>query len=1150
MSKKLLLLIGLIALLTSSVWAATTITLTNENHSVLNTALSVMPDLDWTDTAAPAPHHYRLVISTTPSMSSPVFNAIHADNTALPIANFLNYNTTYYWRVYPENADNSSAGDASDIGSFTTPKMSVVPYLRWTAIEGAGNYYVSVDNGTTWIDTEGTNLYFKVPNANALAYNTTCNWKVRRGAAGTIESQTSFTTKPLNIITEKYEYSTNNQAAYSALSPYATIESHNTDNWIRYIALTDEFETITAANVNASFTALSSISDPNRAAIPLVYSAPGAVISTIQAEAYQTIISKAMSVIPADGITAVNPNIEITNDETLTLKFQYGANLIVNTPSPTRVNITTINAWVDNYAGALALGNETDDADLGGLYFRFNTAGLAAQNNSELVAVKNVNTGVINYVYAYKTAGQNYYQINLTRTYLNSITNVNHAHRLSVYPYAQPSVKKDFIWLAQTGTASNANTASFTEASITPAGTATLTATGFVRFTSTVDPVGFVVNSTTTTQVKPGLTTNPLATPPTIEAAIASPAIYAKTMAGANIGAGVSINIVNYTLENFTMTTPTNFSFDVDIYPRLSWTDALPTRGTTDLFYYQLVISKNPDLSAPILTVNTTQNYYYPSLDLEFDNTYYWRVIAKQGGVDASPVNIGVMGAWTFTTTSDDASYRITSTIPADRTLNVLNTPYTFDMSPGNAANTTLFIQEGTTLKFTADTKLSIAGNLAIVDAAADGITEETIFTNTTGDDTEIWQGIEFTGSSRNALVVGPNDEYISGNLLKEVTINYAKNPVAGATADTYFHTVTIQNNQNGIETGNSSYFVNATINTFLTSSITPKYGIKGGRFFNNVTISGTSFAEKFGGYGILTSNQNAVIKNSTITFVTGNAIECNSAVTTAGITVHNNTIRGNAGIAIKAIKGSKITKNTIGGDAANQGNTGTAIVNGSYIAENNIQKNGAIAITADAAVGETGATVVNNIIINNPGAGIVNGKIINGNRIENSNPVVANYTGKDAIKADPTATVTSNIILNNAGYGINGGKTITSNSFEIQDLNITGPTAAANYAITATASQNAVITDNVITKPYGFGILNGKTIQRNRITGHSNNISGAYGIKAETGAIVTDNIITDIKGLGIENGTTIHNNTLSNLINYVKGEATSTITNNTINSS
>ena len=1161
MSKKILTLVGLIVLLCGSLFAQTTITLTDPTITAIGTTTTVIPTLVWTHPGS-SNANYKLFISESPSMNNnkEITVAAPALSYTLTPANALKYDTTYYWMLRQYNAQDEELDNPSAVGSFRTPKMSVVPYLTWSSIGTVGtNYWIRISENSDLSSpvlskTIGSeDLYYKVTNAEILKYNTTYYWGISRGEVGAVTTQISFTTKPLNIIEEKYQKSTDG-TNYTDLSINDAITlSATPDTHIRYIAITDEFETLTGAYVNATFTALSSISDPSRQASKLVFLAPNANLE-LTTTATQSIVTRAFDILPADGTTAYNAtevdnnDIKITSNETLTMKFQYGNEFVVNTsvanPAVSAINIYSNPNYTDDEIVAHHMGNAN-------LYIKFTTAA-ATVGASKKITIKNIDNGQsLQNIYAYATATDQY-RFHLTDAQINLLytgISINRPVRISIYPTEQPTMKKDFIWTGKTPLIINSTTATFNSANYNLTQTITVTnlnESEWVRIVSNLDPVGFLYNPNRSV-INLGLATDP--TTNTIEAGNGG-TVSATRFDGTVI---TTANIVAQSYLPYTMVTPANFTTNADIYPYFSWTSAFSAeRGEAHMTHYQVSISTTANFTAPTtVTYITTNTYLYPKIDLAFATSYFWKVAVVPGGANSVPTNITDNNAWVFTTTPR-AEYQVVGTIPEDRTFITANTPYKLVNNPAIAAGKTLTIQQGVTLQFNANAKFAINGNL-VANGSPGNEANRVTFTTTEAS----WQGLEFAGTNRDPLVVNEAKEYVSGSLLNFIKIDKATKPISyltGTNFDIYINASLFENNATGIDISSGSYVNQSTINQFSSAGSASDFAIKGGYYISNVVINGdrTGDDPNFIGSGIITTNKDAIIKNSTIQNISGNAIVIDSEDSGAPL-IHNNTINGtgidNTSIAIHAIEGAIITENKIGNlapQADTKRNTGFAIINGVYIAGNEIEQNGNSAILADA-----GATVINNIIKDNPGYAIKNGLVIDNNTITNTTgEAFAPFRITNAIEADLLARVSNNTIKDVNGFSIKNGKNIFNNQIEFNAAfapAIAG-TDSTHYAIKASVEQNAKIEGNTITNSIGYAILNGTLINNNVITGHATlTKTGAFGIKAEVGATVSNNEVTSMKGTSIENGSLIHNNVINQGFAGIKADPQATITNNTL---
>jgi bacillolysin len=74
-----------------------------------------------------------------------------------------------------------------------------------------------------------------------------------------------------------------------------------------------------------------------------------------------------------------------------------------------------------------------------------------------------------------------------------------------------------------------------------------------------------------------------------------------------------------------TLVSPANKVLITDYTPYLDWNPSTVSGGAT-LKYYEIVVSQNADLSAPIIQEYPTSSNYTPASDLLSNKTYYWRV--------------------------------------------------------------------------------------------------------------------------------------------------------------------------------------------------------------------------------------------------------------------------------------------------------------------------------------------------------------------------------------------------------------------------------------------------------------------------------------------------------------------------------------------
>jgi hypothetical protein len=91
----------------------------------------------------------------------------------------------------------------------------------------------------------------------------------------------------------------------------------------------------------------------------------------------------------------------------------------------------------------------------------------------------------------------------------------------------------------------------------------------------------------------------------------------------------------------FNLTAPESNLAGASIIPEFKWTTA------QEGFNYNIVVSKNSDLSSPVINVNRLAGTsYIPDKDLDLNTKYYWKVTASNNIGTANPTN----GVFSFTT--------------------------------------------------------------------------------------------------------------------------------------------------------------------------------------------------------------------------------------------------------------------------------------------------------------------------------------------------------------------------------------------------------------------------------------------------------------------------------------------------------------------
>jgi hypothetical protein len=1015
-----------------------------------------------------------------------------------------------------------------------------------------------------------------------LSYGTTYSWSVSRN--GTTAPQGTLTTKGLNIISERYEYF--DGTIWEALSQFSDI-TLNTSHRIRYTVLTDEFEPFTTGTElpNAWFEAISSISDPDRPRFHLKYLGRVGDGSSF---------GITMDITPADGQPQTDPTkINITSHETITMRYQYGTQMTVRSTTP-NTPVTAMKLLESDWTTLIDTHNRGNTSPF---YFEYETTG-AVVGASKKINIRCLDTGKVIERYAFANTSATYRAVimpaDINYFYTTTVNPVgeNRPIRISfsvadqVVNPANPAhadlLPRDFIWWGYPGYAPthNPTTATFNTANVNLTQNVWTTAVngngnGWVRITSTVDPVGFIYRhsgaamSNVALQIKLGVETDP--TTNTIAAGFAPGTslghVYATTYI-ADVPSATplaTVNIGPQAYRPFFLETPANLSVAVDVYPRFSWTPAFdPERGVGDMTHYRVIIGKNPFLPITDPTTQvyfTTNTYFYPPVDLEFydpstgEGIYFWRVDVQPGGINSEAANADAFNAWMLTTVPR-AGYVINQPISGDREFSTGGV-YTFGHNPTIAAGGSLTIPDGTTVQFPEGSNLTVHGNLIVDgDSGVSGVTFEVV----TGGSQ--WDGIIFANDSTSPLVVDDIHQYVSGPLLRGLTVRDAVNPIVtlpGVQYDIYIQDSEFIYNDKGIVISDGSYVNTVEINSFTgpANHLVGDAAIRGGFYFNAVVIDGSensfSYPAQYNGSGIITSNPNAIFTSNTVTNIGGNALFISS--TGAGKALFNDNEITNTGsidshVAIWANSGATVTNNRIGNwdrsgrqvidtfedpplaiftglgsTTENSRNAGFAIRNGAIIAGNHIAENGNAAITADL-----GASIMDNWIVDNTGAAITGGGIIRNNIIQNVSDAEAigtdlvseRYRSINAITtAHPAAVIASNSITNSGGWGIDGGMEVFGNNIAIVGSLPLSTDTGENFAIKALLGAKVI--DNNITLPRGYGIRHGSQIVNNTITA-----AGSYGIYADAGATVTDNVITGAGGRAIENGIQILRNTIS----------------------
>ncbi|MGV8018907.1 MAG: hypothetical protein AB2L26_12115 [Ignavibacteria bacterium] len=203
----------------SSIWNFTTIIgtpaapiLTAPPDSSIG--VSRNPVLTWNP--VPNANSYRVQVSTTPTFSSTVVNAVTGSSTQYTVTTALNYNTMYYWRVNATNAGGTGAW--SSVWVFTTlvqpPSMPTLltpannatgvpltPTFTWTTVPTATSYRLQISTSTSFsniiVNVVQTGASYVLP-SGYLVGNTNYYWRVaaiNEGGQGSWATYFHFTTQ-------------------------------------------------------------------------------------------------------------------------------------------------------------------------------------------------------------------------------------------------------------------------------------------------------------------------------------------------------------------------------------------------------------------------------------------------------------------------------------------------------------------------------------------------------------------------------------------------------------------------------------------------------------------------------------------------------------------------------------------------------------------------------------------------------------------------------------------------------------------------------------------------------------------------------------------------------------------------------------------
>ena len=516
----------------------------------------------------------------------------------VPLKEAFENDTMYFWYVR-QFLSTGVEQTPSDIGSFRTPQQSVLPIFSWDHIAIGGQinitnrYRIRYSENPAFPDSVNgvqTTFYIEPTDTEdvlvgavtvavpvtatrmdssdlALKYGTTYYWQVQRNNNAVTVSPVvwptvwqqggSFTTKQLNIISEVWQY-TLNGTTWLPLSMYGEIKpivDDDDDYRLRYTAITDEFEELLSGvgrRTSSWYNISSNVSDIDELNIHLMYGDHDPDISF--ANDPRLILRGTLAPIKYGidpdallGDYGVDAEAEvplyITNDQIITMLFEYGSPFTVITTLGTGVVIppiapaagvgVTVHPNIETNPedppifadGTTITGPNVnlDPEDIDLFQFRYRTAAATPLGASLKIIVKNMDNGQEEVRYAFGDGSSLYYSFIISADEINEmfygpgkVTN-GRPIRISVYPADYPQYPEpfavggtppafynfDFMWFgfpedltpvitSASNVGFNKNTHSRIEeiviSSIVPN-------PGWVRIFSNDDPVGFVIQA-------------------------------------------------------------------------------------------------------------------------------------------------------------------------------------------------------------------------------------------------------------------------------------------------------------------------------------------------------------------------------------------------------------------------------------------------------------------------------------------------------------------------------------------------------------------------------------------------------------------------------------------------------------------------------
>lgn len=272
----------------------------------------------------------------------------------------------------------------------------------------------------------------------------------------------------------------------------------------------------------------------------------------------------------------------------------------------------------------------------------------------------------------------------------------------------------------------------------------------------------------------------------------------------------------------FSQIAPTNFSLDVDIYPKLEW------QASAGAESYVVRIGRSGGFTpGSYVDIPSDTNVTWPTQDLEKGSIqYYWKVAAiASNGLGGFDTTWSTGSRWQLQTIPLTMPTRIDNTdeIINPRTLLAANSPYTIRIS---MTCSTLTIPAGTTLLLGNLATININGSLYAKGTESNPIRIDYDSSDVSGN----YKWYSISSSNGVPVVVDGNNNYISGNVLQWVNVGGGGFIAVGS--DIMVDQVSMVHAGRLVVTGNSV----VKDSRFISSG-----GVRGGKWLENVRIESGS---------------------------------------------------------------------------------------------------------------------------------------------------------------------------------------------------------------------------------------------------------------------------------------------------------------------